>query len=189
MLGNKDEKTKVNGIDTPERADEFIKLGIKKGRRRGRIILTQKLVAVALVIFLGGGFFSETWAQQLDFIPVLKDVYRSFYKKKNLDSSKVENFNDKTITIKNFIYDGNEVALFYEVKSNKEYFDIGYFSITDENGKIESYGNQYGQDVQMSKNENNEFVVNGIFGVEFDNIIVNSCSLDGEKVIFAFYLC
>ncbi|MCM1988598.1 DUF4179 domain-containing protein [Oceanirhabdus seepicola] len=194
MLGNKDEKINANGIVAPDRADEFINTGIKKGRRRGRIILSQKLVAVALVIFLGGGFFSETLAQQLDFIPILRDIYSSFYKKRNIDKSLVESansdkiiekkFNDITMTIKNFAYDDKEAILFYEVKSRKGYYDIGGFGNSNEDGHYFSSGNWLGHQNQLSKNKDGEFVVNGIFTIElFDSIVYS-----GEKLIFAFDL-
>jgi len=195
MFDNKDEKSKVISRETSDRADKFIMAGIKKGTRRGKVILSQKLVAIILVGFLGGGFFSEILAQQMDFIPVIRDIYASFYTIRNLDSSKVETFsdnqiienkvNESTMTIKNLAYDGSDIILFYEVKNKKEYFDIGRYRVTNEQDLGGISGSNRSNYKQLFKNEEGEFVVNGILNLnDFPKSIVNG----EEKIVFAFDL-
>ncbi|WBW99161.1 DUF4179 domain-containing protein [Oceanirhabdus sp. W0125-5] len=195
MWGNKDEKINVDGIHTPDRADEFIQRGIKKGRRRGKIVLSQKIVTVALVIFIGGGFFSETLAQQLDFIPVLRDIYASFYKYRNIDKSQVEKSNDNKIiekkvddiiiTINNVAYDDCEAIIFYEIKSKIGHFDIGSYRFCNKYGTNWETGRLNINQRQFSKNENGEYVVKGVFNPGFHDRLLKS---DGDKMILAFDL-
>ena len=127
-------KAKQENIQVPESLKKDVlktlnKLPNRKVKRKNKLSKVSGLVAGLIVCLLTFNVFMPAYAESLPVIgPTFKEINEAIgigekYVKGSKDVDITKKYNDTTMTIKNIYYDGVELAIAYELKSESGFDD------------------------------------------------------------------